>query len=68
MQGANWLNLRTDGPVQERAVEVSRIMSIAVLATFAIAGIWIAFMPGYVITEIDPAGGCQPTQQDRCLR
>ena len=60
MQGANWLNLRTDGIVRERAVEISRYLSIAVLVSFALAGLWITFMPGYVVTEIDPAGIANP--------
>ena len=60
MQGANWLNLRTNGIVRERAVEISRYLSIAVLVSFALAGLWITFMPGYVVTEIDPAGIANP--------
>ncbi len=61
MQGASWLNLRTAGSVQIRAAGVARIMGIVVLVTFALGGLCLTQMPGYVITSvIDMAGSANP--------
>ncbi len=60
MQGANWLNMRTSGPVQERSLAVIRMTAITVIVAFAAAGMWISSMPGYVVTSIDPAGLANP--------
>ncbi|CAM3536540.1 cytochrome d ubiquinol oxidase subunit II [Parendozoicomonas haliclonae] len=61
MQGATWLNLRTSGDVQVRSTGVARILAVVVIIAFAAAGIWLAKMPGYVITSaIDTAGAANP--------
>jgi cytochrome d ubiquinol oxidase subunit II len=54
--GANYLMIRTEGAIFERARRASWIFGIIALATFALAGLWLAKgMPGFVITSrIDP--------------
>ncbi len=65
MQGANWLNLRTSGVVQTRAAGMARLLSIAVIVTFAIGGFWVAQLPGYEITSaIDLAGPSNPLNKE----
>jgi cytochrome bd ubiquinol oxidase subunit II len=54
--GANFLMIRTEGDVFNRARGASLIFGAVTLAAFALAGVWIAHgMTGYVITSvIDP--------------
>ena len=61
MQGASWLNLRTSAYVQHRAAVVARTLSVVVLLTFIIGGLWVAKLPGYVITSpIDMGEAANP--------
>jgi cytochrome d ubiquinol oxidase subunit II len=43
LQGAMWLQIRTEGPVAERARAVSQWLAPVVIACFAIGGVWVAF-------------------------
>lgn len=43
VQGALWLQLRTDGVIQARARKVVTYGAPVVLLTFALAGVWIAY-------------------------
>jgi cytochrome d ubiquinol oxidase subunit II len=53
MHGAIYIQLRTDGVVQKRAQKSALITGIICAATFAIAGVWIAYgIDGYMITSI----------------
>ena len=52
MQGAVWQRLRAGSPIRERAAVVSRYAAIVTIAAFAIAGVWTAFLDGYVITSV----------------
>jgi cytochrome d ubiquinol oxidase subunit II len=53
MHGAIYIQLRTDGAVQKRAKKSSLIAGIICAATFAFAGVWIAYgIDGYMITSI----------------
>ncbi len=53
MHGAIYLQLRSDGIVQMRAQKAALIAGIVCAATFAIAGVWIAYgIDGYMITSI----------------
>jgi cytochrome d ubiquinol oxidase subunit II len=50
--GSTWLQLKTDGDLQERARNVSIVLSIATLVLFALAGVYLAMgVEGYVITS-----------------
>ena len=59
--GAVYLSHRTEGLIQRRANFAAAIAGVALLALFTIAGIWVMFIDGYVITSaIDPAGASIP--------
>jgi cytochrome bd ubiquinol oxidase subunit II len=56
MHGAIYLQLRTDGAVQERAKRAARIAGILFIAAFAAGGIWLATgIQGYAIASMPPA-------------
>ncbi|GAA4650056.1 cytochrome d ubiquinol oxidase subunit II [Kistimonas scapharcae] len=52
MQGACWLGLRTEGGVEKRAVIAARRLAIVVIVAFAVAGFWVAHIPGFEITSV----------------
>lgn len=53
MHGAIYLQLRTDGAIQKRAQKSALLSGVICAATFAIAGVWIAYgIDGYLITSI----------------
>ena len=59
--GAVYLSHRTEGVVQRRANFAAAIAGVALLVLFTLAGVWVAFIDGYVITSvIDPAGVSNP--------
>ncbi|MCP5410604.1 MAG: cytochrome d ubiquinol oxidase subunit II [Alphaproteobacteria bacterium] len=51
LHGAAWLNLKTLGTVQARARRVMPIAALAFLLLFALAGLWLLKLDGYVITS-----------------
>lgn len=60
--GAHYIMIRSEGVIYERARTASLISGMALLAGFALAGIWIAYgIPGYRITSlVDPAAWADP--------
>ena len=54
--GANYLMVRTEGVVYERARLASLIFGAIMLIAFAGAGLWVSGMNGYVITSVVDAG------------
>lgn len=60
-QGATLIMGRTTGPIAERARQLGTLSGIATIALFAIGGIWVALMNGYVVTStIDPNAPINP--------
>ena len=56
MHGGVYLQLRTEGAVQARAIVAARLGGIVLLATFVAAGLWIAKgIDGYQIVSMPPA-------------
>jgi cytochrome bd ubiquinol oxidase subunit II len=56
MHGAVYLQLRTDGTVQERAQKAALVTGIVCAVAFALAGVWIAYgIDGYYITSTQDA-------------
>lgn len=52
--GANWLQLKTTDELRARARTVSQIGAIVTIVAFVLAGVWLYFKEGYVVTsEID---------------
>ena len=50
--GANYLQLRTEGVMAERARKASFVSGIALLAVFTLGGVLVANMSGYTITSV----------------
>ncbi|MCC4832713.1 cytochrome d ubiquinol oxidase subunit II [Shewanella sp. 1_MG-2023] len=63
MQGASWLQMKTEGELRVRAAKAAQITGLLVAVLFAIAGVWLVNgIDGYVITSaIDTAGPSNPT-------
>lgn len=60
-QGATLIMGRTNGPIAERARQLGTLSGIATIALFAVGGIWVALMNGYVVTStIDPNAPINP--------
>jgi cytochrome d ubiquinol oxidase subunit II len=63
MQGASWLQMKTDGELRVRSAKASQICGGLLFVLFAVAGGWlINGIDGYVITStLDLAGASNPT-------
>ena len=58
MLGAGWLVLKTEGAIQARARAIGRPAALAVLAGYALAGLWLAFgIQGYGFVTEPPHDG-----------
>lgn len=50
-QGATWLMMKTEGEVLARSRTAAMIFSLLTLVLFALAGVWVSGMDGYVIVS-----------------
>ncbi|MFT6926439.1 MAG: cytochrome d ubiquinol oxidase subunit II [Psychromonas sp.] len=58
LQGATWLQMKTEGIVQQRARLVSLYCAPITILLFALAGVWVAYgIDGYVITSLMDLNG-----------
>jgi len=66
MHGATYLLIKTEGAIQQRALASSRIMAIATITLFAIAGFFMFnSIEGFrVISDIDPNGPSNPLAKE----
>lgn len=48
--GANWLQLKTTSELRDRARAVSQVGAFVTLIAFVLAGVWLYFKDGYVVT------------------
>ncbi|MES1940398.1 cytochrome d oxidase cyd subunit II [Salinisphaera sp. T5B8] len=63
-QGSAMVMNRGTGVIRDRAANLLTMTGLAALALFTICGIWVAFMPGYVITAgADPGGAAIPLRK-----
>ncbi|MFZ7316867.1 cytochrome d ubiquinol oxidase subunit II [Avibacterium avium] len=51
-QGGAWLQLKTTSELRERARVITQVGAMATLITFVLAGVWLYFKDGYVVTSI----------------
>jgi cytochrome d ubiquinol oxidase subunit II len=57
MHGATYLQIRTEGVIEQRARTAAKMAGIALIALFAVSGIWAAFgLWGYRITAMPATG------------
>ncbi len=60
-QGGSWLSVKTDGTVQARARQAAMIAAAVAILLFAVGGLWVARLDGFVITSaIDPSLASDP--------
>lgn len=62
LQGSTWLQMKTEGVLQQRARLVSLYCAPIAMLLFALAGVWVAYgIDGYVITSLaDFSGPANP--------
>ena len=49
--GANWLQMKTTATLRDRARAITQIGALVTLITFVLAGVWLSFKDGYVVTS-----------------
>ena len=60
--GANWLQMKTTSALRDRARAITQIGALVTLITFVLAGLWLSFKDGYVVTStIDHFAASAPT-------
>lgn len=67
VHGASWLVLKLEhGTVLDRAVRYGRIAAVAVIAFYAIAGLWLwqSGMGYRIVSDIDPHGQANPLRKE----
>ena len=50
--GANWLQMKTTAELRNRARAITQIGALVTLITFVLAGVWLSFKEGYVVTRV----------------
>ena len=50
--GANWLQMKTTAELRNRARAITQIGALVTLITFVLAGVWLSFKEGYVVTSV----------------
>lgn len=61
MQGACWLQMKTEGDLRARAAKAAQVAAVVMAILFAVAGLWLSHMDGYVVTSaIDTAAASNP--------
>ena len=63
LQGATWLQMKTEGELRVRATKIAQLLAVLLFSFFGAAGLWlINGIDGYVITSaIDTYGASDPT-------
>ena len=50
--GANWLQMKTTEELRNRARAITQVGALVTLITFVLAGVWLSFKEGYVVTSV----------------
>ena len=50
--GANWLQMKTTAELRNRARAITQVGALVTLITFVLAGVWLSFKEGYVVTSV----------------
>lgn len=58
--GGIYLTLRTDGEMQQRAKKLATIFSIITIVLFALGGLWVSHLDGYMATNLNPSAPSDP--------
>ncbi|MER5171556.1 cytochrome d ubiquinol oxidase subunit II [Thioclava kandeliae] len=57
MHGGAWVNLKAEGIVAARARAIGAKAALVAVAAYVLAGIWLAFIPGYAFSGDVPVDG-----------
>ena len=49
---ANWLQMKTTAELRNRARAITQIGALVTLITFVLAGVWLSFKEGYIVTSV----------------
>jgi len=64
MHGATYLQMRTAGDLHQRARKTALLLAVVVTVAFALAGVWVGQLPGYVIqSAADLTGVTTPLEK-----
>lgn len=58
--GGVYLTLRTEGAMQKRAQKAAMIFSTVAIIGFAIGGLWVGHINGYIASNLDPNAQSNP--------
>ncbi|WNO10772.1 cytochrome d ubiquinol oxidase subunit II [Teredinibacter sp. KSP-S5-2] len=65
MHGGCYLQMRTNGELAQRAVKATMISASVTLVAFVLAGVWVANIKGFVVTEmVDPQLAMSPLDKN----
>ena len=65
LQGATWLQMKTTDDVKARSRTIAQIAGIIIAALFAVGGVWVQSIEGYVITStIDTMAASNPLNKE----
>ena len=63
--GAAWLQMKTTDELRDRARVITQVGAFATLITFVLAGVWLLFKDGFVVTSvIDTNGPSSPLNKE----
>ncbi|TNH04937.1 cytochrome d ubiquinol oxidase subunit II [Testudinibacter sp. TR-2022] len=67
-QGAAWLQMKTTAELRDRARMITQVGAFATVITFVLAGVWLLFKDGYIVTSvIDKSGPSTPLGKEVIL-
>ncbi|MDG6895876.1 cytochrome d ubiquinol oxidase subunit II [Volucribacter amazonae] len=55
--GAAWLQMKTKAELHDRARAITQVGALVTLITFALAGVWLFFKDGFVVTSVIDTNG-----------
>lgn len=55
--GATWLQMKTTAELHDRARTITQVGAFATLITFVLAGVWLLFKDGFVVTSVIDTNG-----------
>ncbi|MGB1321871.1 MAG: cytochrome d ubiquinol oxidase subunit II, partial [Vibrio gallaecicus] len=65
LQGATWLQMKTTDDVKARSRTIAQVAGIIIAALFAVGGVWVQSIEGYVITStIDTMAASNPLNKE----
>jgi|SRR3990167_7228051 len=65
MHGGLYLAIKTDNPIRSRAIFWSRYSAILLIICFALGGVWMTRITGYMIVSgVDPLGYSNPLHKE----